>query len=440
MALSPLQAQILRLALRDGQVRTDQPSEVVKATRLNGAGLLSRDKEDGKLWYPTEKARALGLSTDASAPAVSSIPDGAVAVASFGGMDRHLTLARMLLNDGDVMAARQLAEGVYEQAKAGGRFSARMKLKESLEACHRIQADALSIEIKTKMLIAEEIEKLKAAGKMLKGRPKSIPDENAFTLEEIGLTSKELHDAKKWLDADRKTPGIAERAIAARLAQGLEPSRSNLRASIGTKSATKEERGANLYETGPEAMYTLLALEEFTEEVFEPACGKGAIVRMLEAGGHTVRISDLNNYGTSTADGVVQDVIDFRQTAAGEGDVDIVTNPPYGDDMNSFIAYAIKVHRPRKMALLLNINAYFGFEDPDRNFAMKACRPARIIAFARRLPMMHRDGWDGPEASSSMNTAWFIWERQADGGYGQQTIIDRVDWADFMPVAESEAA
>ncbi len=439
MALSPLQKQILSLALRDGQVRTEQPGDVVKATRLNGVGLLSRDKKDGKLWYPTDKARALGISTEPAAIAVPR-PDGATALTNFAGMERHLSIARTLLDDGDVMAARQLAEGVYEQAKAGSRFSAKMKLKESLEACHRIQADALSIEIKTKMLIAEEVERLKAAGKLLKGRPKSIPDENAFKLEEIGLTSKELHDAKKWLDADRKTPGIAERAIAARLAQGLEPTRSNLKASIGTKTATKEERGPNLYETGPEAMHTLLALETFADEVFEPACGKGAIMRMLEDAGYTVKISDLNDYGTITADGVVQDVIDFRQTVAGDGDVDIVTNPPYGDSMNSFIAHALKVHRPRKMALLLNVNAYFGFDDPDRNFIMKTCRPARIIGFARRLPMMHRDGWDGPEASSSMNTAWFIWERQTDGSYGSQTVIDRVDWADFMPAAESEAA
>lgn len=38
--------------------------------------------------------------------------------------------------------------------------------------------------------------------------------------------------------------------------------------------------------------------------------------------------------------------------------------------------------------------------------------------FTRRLPMMHRDGWSGNKASSQMNTAWFMWERNDDGSYG----------------------
>ncbi|KNY18527.1 hypothetical protein AKG11_03515 [Shinella sp. SUS2] len=212
---------------------------------------------------------------------------------------------------------------------------------------------------------------------------------------------------------------------------------------MGTRTATKQERGDNLYETPPEAMHVLLALERFSATVWEPACGRGAISRLLEDAGYAVVLSDLNDYSTADANGELQAVIDFRDTKPGEGEChDIVSNPPYGDTMNAFIAHALRVHKPRKMALLLNINAYFGFEDADRNFIMKACPPARIIAHAHRLPMMHRDGWDGPKASSQMNTAWFIWERQADGGYGSQTILDRVDFADFVPAAapESEAA
>jgi hypothetical protein len=30
-----------------------------------------------------------------------------------------------------------------------------------------------------------------------------------------------------------------------------------------------------------------------------------------------------------------------------------------------------------------------------------------------------------------MNTAWFVWELQEDGTYGDTTIIKRVDWKDF---------
>jgi hypothetical protein len=46
--------------------------------------------------------------------------------------------------------------------------------------------------------------------------------------------------------------------------------------------------------------------------------------------------------------------------------------------------------------------------------------------------MMHRDGWDGPKAQSRMNTAWFVWERNELGDYGDQTVIRRVDWKSFI--------
>lgn len=442
LKLSPHQDAILVAAVTGGSFRSGSGGERTKCIALNGKGFLRRDTKDADLWFPTDAAMARGPS----APA----PDGALAVVEpqagvlpIAAMEQRLSIAASLLDEGDVMAARRLADMVYKEAKLGGEFSAKAHLRESLEACHRVQAGALNIEIKTKMRLAEEWERAGAEGKTLKGRPKSVPDENAFTAEEAGLTRKELHEAKKLLEAERKQPGIAERAIAARLAQGLEPTRASLRHAIGTRTATKEERGNNLYETPPEAMYTLLALEDFSPTIWEPACGKNAIGRMLEGAGYAVVLSDLIDYSTADSNGELQRVVDFRETVSGDGEChDIVTNPPYGDTMNAFIAHALRVHKPRKMALLLNVNAYFGFEDEDRVFIMEECPPARIYAFSRRLPMMHRDGWDGPKATSQMNTAFFVWERLDDGSYGDTTIIKRVDWADFepQPAAESEAA
>src|SRR5690606_18836489 len=117
-----------------------------------------------------------------------------------------------------------------------------------------------------------------------------IPDGklDPATTKELGLSPKEIHEARKLRDAERGAPGIVERAIAARLAAALEPSRASLRHAIGTRTATKEERGNNLYETPREAMAALLALEDFAPRIWEPACGRGAIARELEAAGHEV--------------------------------------------------------------------------------------------------------------------------------------------------------
>lgn len=113
--------------------------------------------------------------------------------------------------------------------------------------------------------------------------------------------------------------------------------------------------------------------------------------------------------------------------------MDLISSPiPYGEALNDFVAHALREHRPRKMALLLNLNFLCGFADDERNFVMDENPPARVYVFKRRLPMMHREGWDGKKASSRMNTAWFVWERQEDGTYGSATTMIRVDWSNFV--------
>ncbi|HTM94890.1 MAG TPA: hypothetical protein VL100_03600 [Croceibacterium sp.] len=419
--------------------------------------MLTRDPKDGAIWYPTERAQKVataaalivlaGPRQDAGPVEAPTDAPADLPVERRDSSDLAATVerARALLDEGDVIAARLLASGAYREAKAQAGYAAEFGAagKRLVAKSRQLQGDALLIETRAKIRIAAEWEKAQAEGRAAgRGRPKNIPDENVFTLAEAGLSAKEIHDARRYAEAEEKAPGLVERAIAARIEAGLEPSRANLRASIGTKTATKEERGHNLYETPAEAVHTLLALEEFAPIIWEPACGRGAISRILEAAGHQLIISDLVDYATSDQFGEVQQVRDFLESQPDDVPAvgAIITNPPYGALLNRFVAHALRVHRPRKMALLLNVNFYGGTENDDRNFALDEHPPARIHWFARRLPMMHRDGWDGPEAGSSMNTAWFVWERQEDGGYGAQTLIRRVDWKRYQPVEMAEAA
>lgn len=344
--------------------------------------------------------------------------------------------ARDLFDDGDYHAALLLAEGIYDQAKAAASYAKRMKASEQLiEKSRRMQAEALSIESYSKIALADDYEQAQSAGLVAsRGRPKKVEDDNLLRLEDVGLSKEQIFDARKLRDAEAKDPGIIGRAIEARLEAGLEPSRANLRAAIGTASASKEDRGENFYQTPEEATRTLLALESFAGTIWEPACGHGAISRVLEEHGYEIRISDLVDRGTCDAYGELQAVGDFltsRRTSDEDGP-DIVTNPPYGEVLNDFVAHALREHRPRKMALLLNLNFLCGFADDNRNFVMDENPPARVYVFKHRLPMMHREGWDGPKASSRMNTAWFVWELQSNATYGKSTALHRVDWMDFV--------
>lgn len=367
----------------------------------------------------------------------------------------------------EVLEARERAALAYDAAKRAGRLAKAKAAHDGLiAAAHRAQADALEIEAAAKRRLADEYDAAQERGEASKGgRPKTVPDGNGFTAADAGLSRKDVFEARQMRDALARDPGIVRQALDQLMEHGDEPTRTalkkaiaplargeNLRAAVGTASASKEERGNNLYETPPEAVRALLALEGFSLVIWEPACGKGAISRLLEDAGHEVLITDLVDYGTVTQHGEVQEAGDFLETrrakdgirgpwrgAMGcgqlgdmvEGEPDIVTNPPYGAALNAFVAHALREHRPRKMALLLNLNFLCGFENADRNFALDACPPARIHVFTRRLPMMHRDGWDGPEAASRMNTAWFVWERDADGAYRGPATINRVDWKDF---------
>ncbi|PST62633.1 SAM-dependent methyltransferase [Rhizobium sp. SEMIA4064] len=362
-----------------------------------------------------------------------------VSVADASGLVATVERARALLDEGDIVNARIVASVAYAQAKTAAQFAEQIGATEKLIAkARRMQADALLIETRAKILIADKWDEAQSAGRTFKGRPKSVPNENAFTADQAGLSRKEIHEARKYAAAEQREPGIVERAIQARISAGLAPTRANLRAAVGTASATKDERGNNLYETPPEAMFTLLALETFSAMLLEPACGRGAISHVLELAGYGVVLADLIDYGTADQHGELQSVQDFLTSQPAEcGSYDIVTNPPYGDVLNAFVAHALRVFRPRKMALLLNLNFLCGFADDDRNFVMDDCPPARAYVFKRRLPMMHRDGWEGNKASSRMNTAWFVWELQEDGTYGDCTVTRRVDWKDYLPAEGS---
>lgn len=349
--------------------------------------------------------------------------------------------ARALLDDGDYQAAVMLSSGAYDQAKAAASFASRVKAGEQLIGkARRMQADALLIESRAKIALAYQVDEAQASGTVaMPGRPKKVSDENHFQLEDIGLSKAQLHEARQLRDAETKEPGIVERAIQARVEAGMEPSRAALKKTaghaIGTKTANNDEKGDQLYETPIEATRTVLALESFSEIIKEPFVGKAAILRPLEAAGYDVQISDLVDRGICTQHGELQQVGDFLLSDPGVTvGTDIFTNPPYGDLANKCLAHALRVHQPRKMAALLNLNFMCGFDDPDRRYVMDENPPSRVYVFTRRLPMMHRDGWSGNIASSQMNTGFFVWERNEDGSYGSRdgsfkTI--RVDWKAF---------
>ena len=204
---------------------------------------------------------------------------------------------------------------------------------------------------------------------------------------------------------------------------------------MGVDSAMKlrrplGERGDDLYETpavATEALLDFLAAErdEVEGAVWEPCCGKGAISRVLEARGINVISSDLVDYGYGAAGR------DFLLEARAPAKVGaIITNPPY-KLASECAAHAIRLV-PRVFMLLrlafleAGDSAAKNRARRERAFALDTGALERVIVFVNRLPMMHRDGWEGNRVSSGAAFAWFCWRRGHDG----PASLYRVYWRD----------
>ncbi len=90
-------------------------------------------------------------------------------------------------------------------------------------------------------------------------------------------------------------------------------------------------RGNDLYETPEVATLALMAAEPLPPTILEPACGRGAISKVLRRAGHMVLENDLYLFDYhSPGPGLCrsQDFLNFKPAWADKIDA-IVTNPPY---------------------------------------------------------------------------------------------------------------
>ena len=197
--------------------------------------------------------------------------------------------------------------------------------------------------------------------------------------------------------------------------------------SSGTARGPLRDRGNDLYETPECATLALLRVEQLPKRIWEPACGRGAIVRVLRAHGHEVLASDLIDYGDPTCFYRRNFLLEHKLPKCCEC---ILTNPPFSL-AEEFVEHALELCPHVIMLLRLAF-----LESERRSRILDTGSLARIHVFRRRLPMMHRDSWTGPKASSAMAFAWFVWDR---GHIGPATI-NRVSASKIPPIPDLEAA
>jgi hypothetical protein len=137
----------------------------------------------------------------------------------------------------EILEARDFARVAYDATKSAGRMArAKQAHDDVIGAVYRAQADALLIEARAKMRLADEYDAAQERKEVVgahDGARKRVGDDNAIaTAADLGLRRDEIHEARKLRDAEQAEPGLAQRALNAMIERGDEPTRAALQRSV----------------------------------------------------------------------------------------------------------------------------------------------------------------------------------------------------------------
>ena len=151
------------------------------------------------------------------------------------------------------------------------------------------------------------------------------------------------------------------------------------------------------YETEPWVTHVLLRNVAF-KSIWEPACGKGAIVDVVRSVGLHCVGSDIRDYGRGFK---VEDFMFHTEPT----DMDIVTNPPYYDDIaDQFIERALILTQSNKRKVAMLLRNEFDCASSRRGIFGE-------YPFAMKIVLLRRPRWfKDSDGSPRHNYAWYVWD------------------------------
>lgn len=165
----------------------------------------------------------------------------------------------------------------------------------------------------------------------------------------------------------------------------------------------------DFYTTPPEAVRALLSVEEFSGNIWEPACGHGAISKELIRAGYEVVSTDLAHRGFGPGG------IDFLSETEPRAR-NIITNPPYGAGLaDQFIGHALRLTRRTggAVAMLLDLA---GLCHPSRHAKFVSYPPAAIYALDKLVCLPNDDPARAKHfAKADRRYCWMVWRHDHVG-------------------------
>src|SRR3954453_6907388 len=160
--------------------------------------------------------------------------------------------------------------------------------------------------------------------------------------------------------------------------------------------------GPYFFPTPAWATYALIDNERFAGQIWESACGNGAMSRVLGHASKHVISSDLYDRGFGD---IGKDFLKPTRTADN-----IVTNPPY-NAAEGFVRSGVN-HSRQKFALLLRLAFLEGANRANTIFARTP--PSRVWVFSERITFYPRGAVQ--KGTGTTAYAWFVWDKDVPGG------------------------
>jgi hypothetical protein len=150
-------------------------------------------------------------------------------------IDRAASMLPGAKTAAEVLDARDVAGLACDVAKRAARLQRAKSAHDDLvAAAHRAQAHALEIEARAKRRLADEYDAAQARGEVAKaGQYERANVENnnvsPATAADLGLRRDQIHEARRFRDAEAADPGILRRTLDACLERDEESTRAALR-------------------------------------------------------------------------------------------------------------------------------------------------------------------------------------------------------------------
>lgn len=187
----------------------------------------------------------------------------------------------------EVLDAKDQATMVYDTAKAAARFArAKNAHGEVLAACHKMQGDALMIEMRAQCRLADEYDAAQARGEVASshdGRRRSEATAKP-TAAHVGINKWSVLAARKVRDAERRIPGMVRKVVEEKLKAGEEPRRADVKRAVSASTGPKPSRRKNNATT--EAVAAALVLDagkSYEQAASETGVGSVQIIKTAVA-------------------------------------------------------------------------------------------------------------------------------------------------------------